>query len=146
MLNKHGLSFPPCLIDLSHGIPLTLVSWKQISYLLPICSLKIAPASIGAMSISLMTKLNLSRETFPNTCFTSIEQATKPKSALHSWAAATIKLMAVGISVALPPSSNPKVWRFSHSLSLFPTTLPEHSAHKCPLSDPRVCQSLSSWV
>ena len=63
MFKRDGLSFPPCLIDLSKGSPLTLVSWKQMSFLPPICSLKIAPASIGVMSISFMIKLKLSRET-----------------------------------------------------------------------------------
>ena len=38
--------FPPCLMDLSKGIPEIPVSWKQISYLPPICSLKIASANI----------------------------------------------------------------------------------------------------
>ena len=42
---KDGLSFTPWLIDSSKGIPLTIVSWKQMSYFPPTCSLKIAPAN-----------------------------------------------------------------------------------------------------
>ena len=92
------------------GIPHTLVSWKQMSYLPPTCSLRIAPASIGAMPISFIAKLRLCGETLSNACFTSIEQVITPTSAPHSLAAAAISLMAVEISVALLLSSKPKVW------------------------------------
>ena len=103
MLNKHGLSVPPCLIVLSMGIPLTFVSWKQMSYLPPMCSLITASASIGAMSIFFNTRLRLSGETLPEACFTSIQQAITPSSPLHSCAPAAIGRDAVAISVALLP-------------------------------------------
>ena len=57
------------------------------------------------------------------TCFTSKEQVVTPSSGLHSLAAAAVSLMAVEISVALLPSSNPGVCTSSQLLSLFSTFL-----------------------
>ena len=41
----------------------------QTSYLPPICSLKSAPAQVGALFISFITKLRFSGETLSNACF-----------------------------------------------------------------------------
>ena len=94
-----------------------------MSYLPPICSLKIAPAKTGAMFISFITKLRFNGETLSKACFTSREQVVKPSSGPHSLAAAAMSLMAVEIPVALLPSSNRKMSMFSQLLSLVPSSL-----------------------
>ena len=83
----------------------------------------IAPASIGAIPIPFIAKLRLCGETLSKARFTSIEQAITPNSAPHSLAAAAITLMAVEISVALLPSSKPKVWTLPTLVS------PAHAPH-----------------
>ena len=118
-----GLSFHPCLMDLSKGMSEILVSWKQLSYLPPICPLKIAPANYGALFISFVTGLRFKGETLSKACFAAKEQTTNRKSRLHSLAAAAKSLMAVEISVALLPFSKPKVCMFYKLLSLFSISL-----------------------
>ena len=139
-------------MDLSKGMSEIRVSWKQTSYLPPICSLKIAPAKIGAILISSITKIRFSGETLPKAGFTSIEQVIKPSSGPHSLAAAAMSLVEVDISVVLLPSPNPKVWILSQLSSLLRTSLifisnkverhPQYHWAKTPCTQiPLVCPS-----